>query len=205
MNSEVLVQAFQYVGFALWQIQELETTLAHYLVIVHKIEPGVAVDIAEGILEKARKKTLGQLVKELKSEEKVPQGLFERLESFVEHRNWLAHRSRGESRKHLYQAQSNHIFFDRVDWIADEALSLGKAFCEEIVKFVEKHGVSKDYIEKQLPVSCEDGLKAEIRARRSTSGQDRPKAGQPYGVGPEARNTKDSITEARRKSWQLGA
>lgn len=148
LNPEILFRAFQDVGFALWQIQELENTLAHYLVIVHKVEPGVAKDVAEGILEKTRKKTLGQLVNDLRSKEKVPTELLERLEGFVEHRNWLAHRSRGESRKHLYQEELHHIFFDRVEWVADEALSLGKAFCEEITRHVVKHGVSKEYIER---------------------------------------------------------
>ncbi|QEM69523.1 hypothetical protein FO488_16070 [Geobacter sp. FeAm09] len=122
--------------------------MSHYLVIVHKIEPGVAKDVAEGILEKTRKKTLGQLVTDLKSKEKVPAELLERLERFVEHRNWLAHRSRGESRKHLYQEKLHHVFFERVEWVADEALYLGRIFCEEIRRYMEKHGVSKEYIEK---------------------------------------------------------
>jgi hypothetical protein len=148
INPKILFKAFQDVGFALWQIQELENTLAHYLVIVHKVEPGVAIDVAEGILEKTRKMTLGQLVNDLRSKEKVPTELLERLEEFVEHRNWLAHRSRGESRKHLYQEALHHVFFDRVEWVADEALSLGKAFCEEIARYVEKHGVNKEYIER---------------------------------------------------------
>ena len=148
MNPEVIFQAFQNVGFALWQIQELENTLAHYLVIVHNVEPGVAIDVAEGILEKTRKKTLGQLVGELKSKEEIPKALLERVEGFVEHRNWLAHRSRGESRKHLYQEALHHVFFERVGWIAEEALSLGKAFGEEITTFVKKHGVSEEYIQR---------------------------------------------------------
>jgi uncharacterized protein YutE (UPF0331/DUF86 family) len=148
INPEILFKAFQDVGFALWQIQELEDALAHYLVIVHKVKPGIAIDVAEGILEKTRKMTLGQLAKDLKSKEEVPKDLIERLDNFVEHRNWLVHRSRAESRKHIYQDHLHHHFFIRVEWIANEALSLGKAFCSEIEGYVQKHGVSKEYIEK---------------------------------------------------------
>jgi len=137
------------VGFALWQIQELESTIAHYLVLVHKLEPGVARAEAEAVFEKTRKRTMGQLLDQLKSKDPVPDQLLKRLDHFVEHRNWLAHRSRSESRKQVYQPAKNQELLARLDWIATEALTLMKLFMEELVAHLESHGFSREQIDKQ--------------------------------------------------------
>jgi hypothetical protein len=145
----VLQDVLYRVGFALWQIQELESTIAHYLVMVHKLEPGVAREEAESVLEKTRKKTLGQLLGQLKSQDPVPNQLIERLDHFVEHRNWLAHRSRTESRSLVYQPSRNQELFSRLDWVAAEALALMKLFAEELVVHLESHGFSREEIDKR--------------------------------------------------------
>ena len=142
----VLQDVFYKVGFALWQIQELESTIANYLVMVHKFEPGVAREEAESALEKTRRKTLGQLLGQLKSERPEPSELVERLDQFVEYRNWLAHRSRAETRKLVYQPSRTHELFSRLDWIAAEALALMKLFAEELIVH-SSHTVS---VEKKL-------------------------------------------------------
>lgn len=149
INPFVLQDVLYRVGFALWQIQELESTVAHYLVMVHRFEPGVAREEAESALEKTRRKTLGQLLGELKSNEPIPRELVERLDQFVEHRNWLAHRSRTDSRKLVYQSSRNSELFHKLDWIAAEALALMKLFAEELIVHLESHGLSREEIDKR--------------------------------------------------------
>src|SRR5882762_1672526 len=94
----VLAAITQAVGDALWHVQELETTVATYLVLVHGFQSQVAQEEAETLLEKSKKKTLGQLVHGLKGTDDVPTELTARLSTFVERRNWLAHRSKADSR-----------------------------------------------------------------------------------------------------------
>ena len=101
---------------------------------------------AESALEKTRRKTLGQLLGQLKSERPEPSELVERLDQFVEYRNWLAHRSRAETRKLVYQPSRTHELFSRLDWIAAEALALMKLFAEELIVH-SSHTVS---VEKKL-------------------------------------------------------
>jgi hypothetical protein len=137
------------VGFALWQIQELETTIAHYLVLVYKLEPGVAREEAESVLERTRKKSLGQLIAQLKSQDPISNQLVERLDNFVEHRNWLAHRSRSNSRSQVYQPGRSQELFSRLDWIAAEALTLMKLLLEELLVHLESHGVSREEIDRR--------------------------------------------------------
>ena len=137
------------VGFALWQIQELESTIAHYLVLVYKLEPDIAREEAESVLERTRRKTLGQLLGQLKSQGPINTELIERLDRFVEHRNWLAHRSRSESRRQVYQNSRNHEILSRLDWIASEALALMKLFAEGLLTHLESHGLSREEIDKR--------------------------------------------------------
>jgi len=117
--------------------------------MVHKLEPGVARAEAEAVFEKTRRKTLGQLLEQLKSQDPVPSQLIDRLDHFVDHRNWLAHRSRSESRKQVYQPGRNQELIARLDWIAAEALALMKLFLEELVVHMESHGFSSVEIDKR--------------------------------------------------------
>ena len=147
LDRFLLQEILQKVGFALWQIQGLESTLSRYLVKVHKLEPGVAREEAEAAFEKTRKKTLGQLLVELRGQQDVPKDLAERLDNFVEHRNWLAHRSRSESRREVYQPQRRPLLYKRLDWIADEALSLSKDLCAALENHLHTHGITNEQIE----------------------------------------------------------
>ena len=155
IDSFVLQEVLYRVGFALWQIQELESVLTYYLVMVHKLEPGIAQEEAEAVFEKTRKKTFGQLLGELKGQDTVRSDLVQRLDNFVEHRNWLAHRSRGESREEVYQAHRNQELFARLDWIAKEALAIGRLLLSEHTDHLKSHGVDMIVVEKLAAATME--------------------------------------------------
>lgn len=67
VNPLALQQAWQQVGYTLWQIQQLEATVGMYLVLVYKLEPDTARDEAEAVLEKTRRQSLGKLARELRT------------------------------------------------------------------------------------------------------------------------------------------
>jgi hypothetical protein len=147
----MLVQrVWQSVGYALWQIQELETTLAMYLVMVHKLEPGVAREEAESVFEKTRKKTLGQLLHDLRTQQAAPANLVARLDQFVDERNWLAHRSRAESRRQLYNPAHTHLLLERLNRIGEDALSLMKDLQAGTEAYLATQGISRDRIDDQM-------------------------------------------------------
>jgi hypothetical protein len=143
LDSTAIQEIWQKVGFALWQIQELESTLAMYLTLVHKIKPDIARAEAEEVLEKTRRRTLGQLLNEVKGKEKIPSDLVKKLDAFIKERNWLVHRSREKSRHEVYQPQRLPVLFHRSDTIAEEAFCLNKAFYKELKTFILAKGISQ--------------------------------------------------------------
>jgi hypothetical protein len=72
-----------------------------YLVTRFGVEVSLAAEVAQTLLEKSRRKTLGQLVQDLKGAPSVPDEISSRLGAFVEHRNWLIHRSQMDCRRAL--------------------------------------------------------------------------------------------------------
>lgn len=62
----------QRVGFALWQLQELESIAATYLVLVARAKQGMGLALGEELLIDALSKPFGKTVKDLKKAEKLP-------------------------------------------------------------------------------------------------------------------------------------
>jgi hypothetical protein len=73
----------------------------------------------------------------------APAALLPRLERFVAERNWLVHRSRHESHRDLYTADTRAALTQRILRIADEALALMKAFQSATDDYLIAHGLSK--------------------------------------------------------------
>lgn len=144
-----LQRTWQKVGYVLWQVQELEATVGMYLVLVHKLEPGAAREEAEAVLEKSRRRTLGQLLSELKTKSTAPPGLVERLDRFVPRRNWLAHHSRHDSHLLFYPGRSAKTVHDRLDRIDDEALALMKGFTAVLEEFIVSVGCTPEELEAE--------------------------------------------------------
>jgi hypothetical protein len=64
-SSERLALLMQRVGFAVWQLQELETTVATYVVVRIRAHRGMGVAPGELLMKKAEGRTLGSLLTEL--------------------------------------------------------------------------------------------------------------------------------------------
>jgi hypothetical protein len=148
------------VGFALWQIQSLEFTIAHYLVMVHKLEPGVARTTAEKVFDDTSKKTLGNLLSDLRRHEHHSSPLLRKLETFVPERNWLVHISRHVSQQHVFTASKRHIFITHLNKIADDALEIMKALQIALEAHLETHGITK----KQTDIMADRIMKSWVDA-----------------------------------------
>jgi hypothetical protein len=143
LDPDVLRNILFQVGFALWQIQSLEFTIAHYLVMVHKLEPGVARTTAEKVFDDTSKKTLGNLLSDLRRNEHHSSSLLRKLETFVPERNWLVHTSRHVSQQQVFTASKRHILLSRLNKIADDALEIMKAFQTALEAHMETHGITR--------------------------------------------------------------
>ena len=164
LTPEVL-DVLQHLGHVVWMVQMLEGTVATYLVLVHRLEPGGARARAESAFEKASKQTLGGLLRAIRGPD-TPPNLVERLESFVEDRNWVTHNI---FREYWGTARDPDVAISlmlRLDAIADEALQIAKVFGDEIEAYVLANGVTRqrfDQITREIT--------ADVRAGRSETGR----------------------------------
>lgn len=148
LSADELHEVTARVGFAVWQIQILENTVAAHLVFVHKVTPTVAKSEAESMFAKAGKSTLGQLLREIHATGNALQHLVEELDSFVPKRNWLIHHSRHETHADMYSATRRAALIARIAAIAADAVALGKAFQEATEAHLETLGITKEQIER---------------------------------------------------------
>jgi uncharacterized protein YutE (UPF0331/DUF86 family) len=93
------------VGFALWQIQELESVAANYFVLLVQAEKGMGLEAGNLLIEKAKKKTFGTTVRRLAEAGLLTPQLERRLKDLLAERNWLVHGSREASRSAPYPTQ----------------------------------------------------------------------------------------------------
>ena len=135
------------VGYAVWQIQILERVLAGHLVMVHQITTDTARSEIETMFVKTARHTLGQLFSAIRKTGGEPESLLPRLEGFIIERNWLVHRSRHENPSDLYSPAKRTALRQRLCAIADEALSLMKAFQRATEDHLIGQGMTKAQID----------------------------------------------------------
>ena len=132
-----------------WQLQELETTTATYVVLRLRKSRGIGRERARKLLEEAEKRTFGTLLKELRKAEALPELVGERLAMALEDRNWLVHRSRRENRGVLNKPQMYVNLVERLDRIAKNALAFNKELAAEVRAHVLKTGISEQVLDRE--------------------------------------------------------
>src|SRR5690606_19152710 len=93
-DSDRLFIISQRVGFALWQLQELEDVLAQFLVLRTKAKRGMGSDAGNKLTEKARSKPFGISLREVADAGLFDSPLQAEFDTLLAERNWLVHRSR---------------------------------------------------------------------------------------------------------------
>ena len=143
-NKENVIFLWEQVGFCLLQIQIFELTIEKYLTIVHKLNVDMShekIEKIEKIYNKFSKHTLGQLFKEVKDCEILPKDLDDRINGFIDERNWLVHRSRRENEKDVFNQEKFEKLVNRLTYLSDEALSLAKMFQEKSESYIISKGL----------------------------------------------------------------
>jgi len=138
----------QKVGYGLWQLQELEGVSATTFVLIAEAEKGMGLTAGEALGKRARKRTFGATIHQLADAGVIDEALDTRFRTMLEERNWLVHRSRGDSRRAVYHDKHLDELLIRLDWIAEEALALLKEVGKLAEAHVKSHGVSEKYIQE---------------------------------------------------------
>jgi len=154
------------IGFTIWQLQELENTLATYFVIRLKACRGIGKEKGEALLQTARKKTLGGLIRDLEKGGVVPATMATRLCSILEKRNWLVHNARRENRGILSSPSKYDLFIGQLESIASEAMALLKEIGQEVENYVLCSGVDKSKIDSEADRLLKEWGLTEYQQRR---------------------------------------
>ena len=132
----------QAIGSTLWRVQLLEETVARYLVLKLGFEGTVAREAAEKVFEKAEKRTLGQIVREINDKASVSDEISSRLSAFVNSRNWFVHRSQADCGVLLRTSAGRQALRLRLEEIAEGALAIQKVLASELEAELIQRGVT---------------------------------------------------------------
>lgn len=129
-----------HMGQLLFCTQTLEWLLSHYVALMlHKSrEEGIQ------LLEKSLRKTLGRIVRTMQESVIIPDGFRDRLDQFVDNRNWLAHRLFAENCHDIYDEAKFAALLARLERIQAEARSLPREFIDLCERWCLAHGVSRE-------------------------------------------------------------
>jgi hypothetical protein len=148
-SAQRLDGVLRQIGYALWQLQELEATVAGYVVVRLRDTRGIGAERGAQISASVEKRPLGQLLRELIPSGVISLALAERLETLLEDRNWLVHRSRRGYRGVLADKHALSSLMSRLEDIADRSLALTKEIGREFEEYVVSSGVSREIIDSE--------------------------------------------------------
>ncbi len=131
------------IGFAIWQIQELEGACATFLILASEATPGIGVEAGLALEKAAKAKTFGRLLAGLKKKGTLEPDLEQRLDNILSERNWLVHRSRASSRSAVYHDTDAKKTIQRIDDIAQEALALLREIGKKVSEIAESCNISE--------------------------------------------------------------
>lgn len=137
----------QRIGFALWQLQELEGIAATYLVLTARATRGMGEVAGNALLEDALSKPFGRTVRDLKKAGTLPATLEDPTSRLLTERNWLVHRSRASSRSAVRREDHCVALVSRIEAIGEEALALMRQFGTLVEEFAKSNGVTSETIE----------------------------------------------------------
>lgn len=147
-KAERLQAITQQVGFALWQLQELEGATARFYVLVALATRGMGLEAGQKLDESAQSKTFGTTIHALRKAGKMPEALEAPFLALLKERNWLVHSSRSTSRTAVLSDAKCEALLQRLEQISEEARLLIKKVGASAEQFVASHGVSVQEIDR---------------------------------------------------------
>lgn len=145
-KADRLAAITQSIGFALWQLQELEGVAAGYFVLLAQAKKGMGLAEGNALVDKAQGKTFGTTLHQIAKADLVTPEIEERFTKLLAERNWLVHRSRADSRNVIHNDKAMNALLARLEAMSDESLALLKFIDAETTAFVQSHDVSMDYV-----------------------------------------------------------
>lgn len=147
-KANLLEVITQRIGFAIWQIQELEGCAAQYLVLMTQATRGMGEEAGNELVRKAQEKTLGSTIHQARKAGILDETLERRFTALLEERNWLVHKSRGRSRGAIHNIQYADTVIRRIDVMAEEA----GALLTEVERLVERRVKSSGIAQNEQQV-----------------------------------------------------
>ena len=135
-------------GRGLWGVQNFESSMVTYIVLL-LCPKGTPAQKAYDLLEKHNKKTMGQLLNKLKEHRKLPEDFEERLNNFLNERNWLVHRLNRENHTDLYNPNKFNSLIARLDFINNESKALTEMMVNLCHQSCIAEGVSKELLKEE--------------------------------------------------------
>jgi hypothetical protein len=149
-NAERLDEITQRIGYALWQLQELEHVSATYFVLLAKATPGMGLEAGEDLVVKAQGETFGQTISKLRAANLVSDELETRVLGLLRERNWLVHASRSDSHGAVHANATFESLKLRLDKLAEAALAL----LLEIGALAERHMIAHKVSQQEIDVGA---------------------------------------------------
>jgi hypothetical protein len=146
-KAERLNAVTQRVGFALWQLQELEGCSATCFVLLAQARRGMGRAAGAALVKTAQSKTFGATIKQLEKANLLSPNIAAEFARLLKERNWLAHRSRADSRGAIHGDGSVHELLERLDAIAEDATALLKEIVVLSEGLAVDRSVPKEYID----------------------------------------------------------
>ena len=141
------------IGQAVWHLQHLEDALSTAIAIKMDLKEAalgsVPPDRASDILAKRRRPTLGVAVGLAREKSIFDEQLQQRLEEFLEERNWLVHRLVHQNSGDMNVSGRRELLLSRVDNIAIEARRLQGVIGDDLMAFVVAKGAKEKAILEQ--------------------------------------------------------
>lgn len=147
-KADRLATVTQSIGFTLWQLQELEGATAEYFVLLAQANKGMGLAEGNALVEDALGKTFGVTLHQIAKAGLVSSEIEERFTKLLSERNWLVHRSRADSRNVIHNDNAMVALVARLEAMSSEALVLLQYIDAETTAFVQRHGVSMQYVEQ---------------------------------------------------------
>jgi len=149
-KADRLTAITQQVGFALWQLQELEGTTAQYFILVTQAKLGMHLAAGSALVEEAQSKTFGTTIHQLAKAQLLPTDLEARFRALLAERNWLVHSSRASNRNAIHSNNASSVLLERLERIADESHVLLEEVNKLAEVFVKEHGVRAEQIDAMV-------------------------------------------------------
>ena len=155
-NAERLDEITRRIGFALWQLQELEQVSATYFALLANASRGMGLQAGEALVAKAQGETFGQTISKLRAANLVSDELETRVLGLLRERNWLVHASRSDSHGAVYANATFESLKLRLDKLAKAALAL----LLEIGVLAERHVIAHKLSQQEIDVGASTLLKS---------------------------------------------